>query len=170
MKLACALLLVSSVAAAEPAVPPKVVTHAWLTEMHTAKWPIDGMIDWHDGLIVLERRIDSPAEDYKGVVSARRICNAADLHAVKRELGGYYKDADTFNCQNKPTAECSFAYAYEYTTRTSLGFRKADDGTLRLWLVMYLDAGSQSEEFGRKQDAWVSKQLTKLSKTTCEPK
>ena len=167
MRLACALLLMSSVASAEP---PKVVTHAWLTEMNAAKWPIDGMIDWHDGLIVLERLIDSPAEDYKGVVSARKICKPADLHALERELGGYYKDADTFNCQNKPTAECSFAYAYEYTTRTTLGFAKAADGTLRLNVVMFLDAGSQSEEFGRKQDAWVSKQLTKLSKVSCEPK
>src|SRR3569623_906573 len=145
MRLACALLLASSVAAAEPAVPPKVGTHAWLTEMHAAKWPIDGMIDWHDGLIVLERRIDSPAEDYKGVDSASKICKAAALHAVKRELGGYYQDADTFNCQNKPPAECSFAYAYEYTTRTALGFFLAVDGSLRRGVVMDRDGGSQSE-------------------------
>lgn len=167
MRLACALLLISSVAAAEP---PKVVTHAWLTEMNAAKWPVDEMIDWHEGLIVLDRQIDSPSDDYKGIVSARKLCKPADLHELRRMLGGYYKNADTFNCQNKPTAECSFAYAYEYTTRVTLGFVKATDGTLRLNLVMFLDAGSQSEEFGRKQDAWVSKQLTKLSKTTCEPK
>jgi hypothetical protein len=170
MRLVCAVLLVSSTALAAPAVPPKVVTHAWLTEMHDAKWPIDGMIDWHQGLIVLDRQVDSPADDYKGVVSARKICKPAELHALKRDLTGYYKSADTFNCQNKPDVECSFAYAYEYTTRTTLGFAKADDGTLRLSLVMFLDAGSQSEAFGREQDAWVSKQLTKLSKTTCDTK
>jgi hypothetical protein len=167
MRLVCALLLVSSVAAADP---PKVVTQAWLRETNDAKWPIDTMIDWHQGVIVLERLIDSPSDDYKGVVSARRICNASDLAALRRRLRGMYKSADTFNCQNKPSAECSFAYAYEYTTRTTLGFQKAADGTLRLSVVMFLDAGSQSEEFGRKQDAWVSNQLTKLSKATCDTK
>lgn len=167
MRLACALLLLSSIASADP---PKVVTQAWLREMNAAKWPLDDMVDWHKGVIVLDREVDSPREDYVGVETARRICKPAELHALKRDLLGYYKTADVFNCANKPSAGCSFELAYEYTTRISLAFEKADDGTLRLTTVMFLDGGSQVESFYKEQAAWVSKQLTKLSKTTCEPK
>lgn len=170
MRLACALLLVSSVAVAGPDVPPKVVMQAWLREMNAAKWPLDAMIDWHRGVIVLDREIDSPEDGYKGVESARKICKPSELHALKRALLGYYKSADVFNCANKPSIGCSFDLAYEYTTVTSLAFEKADDGTLRLTTVSFLDGGSQVESFYTAQAAWVSKQLTKLSKVICEPK
>ena len=165
MKLACALLLVSSVAAAEP---PKVVTQAWLREMDDAKWPLDALFDPHRGVVVLDREVDSPAEDYVGVQTARKICKAADLHALKRRLHAMYKEADTFSCQNKPSAGCSFAYAYEYTTRTSLYFEKADDGTLRLTQVTFLDGGNQVPAFYDEQERWVSKQLRKLDKVSCD--
>ena len=170
MRLACALLLVSSVALAEPADPPKVVTQAWLREMNDAKWPLEAMIDWHKGVIVLDREVDSPREDYKGIVSARRICKPSELHALKRTLLGSYKGADVFNCANKPTIGCSFELAYEYTTITSLGFEKADDGTLRLSVVTFLDGGNQVESFYKEQAEWVSKRLKRLAKGSCDTK
>lgn len=168
MKLVVACLLLASVASADPAVPPKVVTQAWLREMDAARWPLDGMIDWHRGLIVLERMIDSPDESYKGVVSARKICKPAELHALKRGLHGAYKEADTWSCQNKPTAGCSFALAYEYTMTTGLSFAKAHDGTLRLSAVSFVDGGSQVKRFYDEQAAWVSKQLKKLEAVSCD--
>lgn len=168
MKLALACLLVASVASADPVSPPKVVTQAWLREMNAAKWPLDKLFDPHVGVIVLERRVDSGDESFKGVVSARRICKASELAALGRTIGDYYEGADVFNCANKPNVGCTFELAYEYTTRTSLTFEKLDDGTLRLTLVMFLDGGNQVPAFYDQQEAWVSKQLTKLAKTSCD--
>jgi hypothetical protein len=167
MKLACAVLLVSSVASAEPVAPPKVVTQAWMREMDAERWPIDALVDPHRGVIVMDREIDSPDEHYVGVETARKVCKTSDLHALKRSLHAMYKSADTFSCQNKPSIGCRFALAYEYTTTTNLAFEQADDGTLRLVSVAFLDGGSQVASFYREQARWVSDQLTKLGKVSC---
>lgn len=168
MRLALALLLVAPAASADPPVHPKVVTQEWLREMDDARWPIDALVDPHHGVIVLDREIDSPQDGYVGVQTARKICKVTDLHALKRTLHGMYKSADTFSCQNKPTIGCTFALAYEYTTSTNLAFEKADDGTLRLVSVAFLDGGSQVQSFYDEQARWVSKQLRKLQKVTCD--
>ncbi|HSN29611.1 MAG TPA: hypothetical protein VLT45_25165 [Kofleriaceae bacterium] len=174
MKLTLACLFVASAASADPRAtptapaPPKVVTQAWLHEMDDARWPIDALVDPVRGVIVLDREIDSPDENYVGVQTARKICKRADLHALKRGLHGMYKTADVFSCQNKPSIRCSFALAYEYTTTTTLAFEKADDGTLRLVSVAFLDGGSQVQSFKDEQARWVSKQLTKLEAVRCD--
>ena len=103
-------------------------------------------------------------------MSAKRICKPSELAALGKRLAEEYKGADVYTCANKPNIGCTFELAFEYTTRTTLAFEKLDDGTLRLTLVMFLDAGNQVPAFFDAQDAWVSKQLTKLAKTTCDTK
>jgi hypothetical protein len=165
---------VSSVAAAEPriAAPPTVVTRAWMHDMNDASWPIEAMVDRHRGLIVLERVIDVAGEDTKGVVSANKYCGAeldSELRVLRARLGDLYKPADTFSCQNKPTARCSFASAFEYMTIAGLGFDKASaaDASLRLTLVSFLDGGALEDSFYKEQARWVDTQLAKLGPLTC---
>lgn len=155
MKLVYAVLLVASSAAAEP---PRVVTQAWLGEMNKAGWPLEEMVDRERGLVVLERRVDSP---YCGAAIDREIS------VLRRYLRAEYAHSDTFHCQNKPSASCSFAFAYEYTYVTSLRFDKAADGTLRLTSVTILDGGSQGEEFVDEQARWVASQSRRLARKSC---
>jgi hypothetical protein len=149
-----------------------VVTQAWLIAMAKDGFPIEPLIDPEQGLVILDHMVDSPSEDYEGVVSAKRLCGdelAKALPQLRKDLTRGFKHADAMDCHNKPGPPfCRFFYAYEYTATTNLVMRKADDGHLMLDAIMHLDGGSMVEQAYAAQSAWAARQMKKLRSTTCD--
>jgi hypothetical protein len=79
-----------------------------------------------------------------------------------------YKHADTFECHNRPgPPQCSFEYAYEYTTTTVLQFAADPSGSLHLEALMFVDGGSLSDVARKAEEDWMAAQLARLAKQPC---
>jgi hypothetical protein len=145
---------------------------AFVESLITQPEHLQRMIDRRRGLIVLTYNVDSPADDYEGVTEGERLCGAKLERRLKQlvpEVVDSWKNHDVESChQARASAECSFGFAYEYTTFTHLTF--ADDGKGGWWLeaIAFLDAGLRSDESQRTQDRWVRRTMKRLRQLGCD--
>jgi hypothetical protein len=150
---------------------PKVVTQSWLGEFGKTRWPLAKLVDPDRGLVVIEHLVDSPSEAAVAVTTANRLCGAPldkALPALQRRVLQLLAHSDTIECHNRPgPAACSFAFAYEYTTRTILVFRPGASGDLALDAVLFVDGGSLGESSIRTQQTFVRSKLAALRKADC---
>jgi hypothetical protein len=150
---------------------PKVVTQSWLGEFGKTKWPLAKLVDPDRGLVVVEHLVDSPGPDAVAVTTGNRLCGAPldkALPALQRRLLQLLAHSDTIECHNRPgPPACSFAFAYEYTTRAILVFRPGADGDLALDAVLFVDGGSLGEQSIRTQQTFVRSKLAALRKVDC---
>jgi hypothetical protein len=171
MRLVAALTLIAGTADAAPSWP-KVVTQSWLSEFAAGKWPIATLVDPKQGLIVVHYLVDSGADDYKPVLDANRLCGA-DIEkrakALQSEATAIHHGSDTIECHNRPSAWCSFHVAFEYSTAVTLEFHPDEHGDLRLDTIMFTDAGGNRSPGPAEAEAkWMSRQLARLTNTSCE--
>jgi hypothetical protein len=145
---------------------------AFVERLFTQPEQIQRMIDRRRGLIVLTYNVDSPADDYEGVTEGERLCGAKLERRLKRlvaEVVDSWKGHDVESChQARASAECSFGFAYEYTTFTHLTFADDGKGGWRLEAIAFLDAGLLSDESKQERDRWVRRMMKKLQQLGCD--
>jgi hypothetical protein len=163
-------------AAADKAVEtwPKVVTRGWLGELGKGKWPLAKLVDPDRGLVVIEHLVDSANAEYVQIRTATRLCGEQldpALPELQSRVLAELAHSDTAECHNRPgPAECHFAFANEYTTRTVLMFRPRASGDLALDAILFVDGGSIGESSVLAQQKFVESKYAALRRTDCAGK